>query len=618
VTPHDRSRRLFHARLESLQRDAHKLFKWLLLAQWLLAIGIALVVSPYAWAGRNKTLHVHLQSALFFGALLNTLPWYLIRTRPSSATTRHVVALAQVLWSALLIDLTGGRIETHFHVFVSLAFLAIYRDGWILLSAAAAVALDHLLRGLFWPEAIYGSANPEWWRFLEHASWVVFEVAVLIFATRKARIDMMAIAEREAALQETQHTIEREVQLRTRELGDSLERYRALVENTNAIPWEVDSTGSVLYIAPQAPRLYGCSVEELHGRFPDLIHPEDRERVLTHFARAMAGTTDEGDNVDYRLIRPDGTMVYVRAVLAASKPGQPLRGITIDITKEVKLQGELRQAQKLESIGKLAAGVAHEINTPVQFVNDSVHFVKSASEDLFALLHQAQRVQASVLNGAADVDAARAAEQLGDTLNLAYLHEQVPRALGLALEGLDRVAAIVRSMREFAYPHAAEMASADLNKAIANTLVIARGEYKPVAELETDLGELPPVRCHVGDINQVVLNIVVNAAHAIAAKKSGEPGRITVRTRAEGDHVVIAIGDTGVGIPEHARERVYDPFFTTKEVGSGTGQGLSISHTVVVERHRGALWFESRVGVGTTFFIRLPVAGQQRIEKPAA
>jgi two-component system NtrC family sensor kinase len=177
------------------------------------------------------------------------------------------------------------------------------------------------------------------------------------------------------------------------------------------------------------------------------------------------------------------------------------------------------------------------------------------------------------------------------------------------LEGLERIATIVRSMKEFAHPDQAAMTLADLNQAIKSTLVIAHNEYKYVASVETDFGELPPVPCYLGEINQVVLNLLVNAAHAISdvVKDSGAMGKLTVRTRFDANEVEIAIGDTGTGIPEVAREKVFDPFFTTKEVGKGTGQGLAIAHSVIVKKHGGTLRFESECGKGTKFFIRLPV-----------
>ena len=177
------------------------------------------------------------------------------------------------------------------------------------------------------------------------------------------------------------------------------------------------------------------------------------------------------------------------------------------------------------------------------------------------------------------------------------------------MEGVDRVATIVRAMKEFAHPESKEMASADLNKALQSTITVARNEWKYVAEVDTDFADLPLVACNVGDLNQVFLNLLVNAAHAIAdVRKDGPKGRIVIRTEREQDRVHISIADNGSGIPESIRSRIYDPFFTTKEVGRGTGQGLAIARSVVVDRHKGSLTFDSEVGKGTTFHIRLPIS----------
>lgn len=275
-----------------------------------------------------------------------------------------------------------------------------------------------------------------------------------------------------------------------------------------------------------------------------------------------------------------------------------------------KIELELHQAQKLESVGRLAAGIAHEINTPVQFVSDSLEFVRTAVGDLFDLVDKLAVVQRSVSSGAPNLCAANSAAEASEAADLPYLTTQVPKALELAAEGLGRVATIVRSMKEFARPDASDMVPTDLNRAVQSTLTMAHNEYRYVADLVVELGELPPVPCRIGELNQVVLNILVNAAHAIGDVVAGSErrGTITVKTYREGDDAVISVTDTGNGIPDTIRAQIFDPFFTTKEVGKGTGQGLAIARSVVVDKHRGKLTFESAVGGGTTFFIRVPIA----------
>jgi PAS domain S-box-containing protein len=273
-------------------------------------------------------------------------------------------------------------------------------------------------------------------------------------------------------------------------------------------------------------------------------------------------------------------------------------GTGFDITERKAAEERMASSDRLESIGRLAAGVAHEINTPVQYLNDSVSFIREGVGELLAYI---DKLHASLPQKPEDND------------DVDYLREELPPALTRVAEGLARIAEIVRSMKHFSHADQREMSEVDLNASIASTLVIARSEYRDCADIETDYAPLPLVTCHGGQINQVVLNLVVNSADAISdfVKQHGGRGRITLRTALEGDHVLITIADTGGGIPEAIQARIFDPFFTTKEVGRGTGQGLSIVRSTIVKGHGGQLDFVSEMGKGTTFYVRLPV-------KPAA
>ncbi len=290
-----------------------------------------------------------------------------------------------------------------------------------------------------------------------------------------------------------------------------------------------------------------------------------------------------------------------------------------EIADRNKMEIQLRHAQKMESIGQLAAGIAHEINTPTQYIGDNTRFVQDAVGELLALVDAMEMLTAP--------DAAPpSAEWLADfrarmaRADLGYLRQEIPKAITQSLDGVARVARIVRAMKEFSHPGTTEKTPLNLNHAIESTLTVATNEWKYVAELVTDFDSaLPPVPCLPGEFNQVVLNIVVNASHAIAdvVGDGGQgKGTITVSTRRDGEWAELRIRDTGTGIPEHARQRIFDPFFTTKGVGKGTGQGLAIAHSVVVEKHGGTLHFETELGQGTTFVIRLPLrapAAERRV-----
>jgi len=207
-----------------------------------------------------------------------------------------------------------------------------------------------------------------------------------------------------------------------------------------------------------------------------------------------------------------------------------------------------------------------------------------------------------------------------ETADLQYLDEHVPGAFERCIDGLSRISSIVGAMREFAHPDQREKSSADLNQAIRATLTIAKNEYKYVADVEIELGELPPVSCYVGHLNQVFLNLLVNAAHAISdvVGDTSAKGVIRVRTAHDGDTARIEIEDTGCGISAAVQDRIFDPFFTTKEVGKGSGQGLAIARSIIVDEHNGLLTCESEEGKGTKFIIRLPVDGKGEKKTKAA
>ena len=294
-------------------------------------------------------------------------------------------------------------------------------------------------------------------------------------------------------------------------------------------------------------------------------------------------------------------------------PNEKSAGLLItgaDTTERKHLELQLRQAQKLEAIGQLAAGIAHEINTPTQYVSDNTRFLKESWAVIHQLLRLSKTLQEEAACGAISEGTIAELSHSAEMADLDYLLEEIPRAIEQSLEGVQRVAKIVRAMKEFSHPGAEEKRAIDINKAIETTITVARNEWKYVSEVETHFDEnLPTVLCHAGEFNQVILNLIINSAHAIAQVVgdgvSGK-GKITIATRHDEDWVEISVGDTGTGVPEEIRSRIFEPFFTTKPVGKGTGQGLALAHAVVVRRHGGSIWFDTEVGKGTTFYIRLP------------
>jgi signal transduction histidine kinase len=280
-----------------------------------------------------------------------------------------------------------------------------------------------------------------------------------------------------------------------------------------------------------------------------------------------------------------------------------------DVTSRRRLEKELAESHKLEAVGQLASGIAHEINTPIQFVGDNLTFIGESLRDVFVLLHALQKHEPSapLLEANTDID-------------LAFLEKELPSAVEMACEGVQRVAELVRGMKEFAHQDHGEVQPTDLNRALERTITIARNEWKYVAEVKTDFGKLPLVPCQASAMRQVFLNLICNAAQAIGERhgpSGSHKGLIRVSTRSDGASVRISVSDTGNGIPEAVRPRIFEPFFTTKPAGRGTGQGLAISHSIVCEKHHGRLDFETELGVGTTFHVLLPLQGNPSDPKKA-
>jgi signal transduction histidine kinase len=292
--------------------------------------------------------------------------------------------------------------------------------------------------------------------------------------------------------------------------------------------------------------------------------------------------------------------------------------LNVLIEDNKKMEMDLRHAQKLEAVGSLAAGIAHEINTPIQFVSDNTHFLRDAFRAISGVVARYENISAEIIKGSLSRQAIDEAVAEREKVDWEFLRDEIPKAIDQTIEGLKQVATIVRAMKDFSHVDHRGIAAADLNQAIESTLIVARNELKYVADVNCDYGQLSPVFCNLGDLNQVFLNLLVNAAHAIgdADKPAGSKGRIGVRTRQDGEFVEVAISDSGTGIPEEIREKIFDPFFTTKEVGKGTGQGLSIARSIVVKKHGGTLTFETELGHGTTFYVRLPVSGVRETITP--
>jgi PAS domain S-box-containing protein len=315
-----------------------------------------------------------------------------------------------------------------------------------------------------------------------------------------------------------------------------------------------------------------------------------------------------------RLIRSIATGADITAKRESARRQRELQDqLVAELKERERILSELQLSQKLESVGRLASGIAHEINTPIQYIGDCIHFLKSGFADTDQILSGWQGLVAALPSGV-DADLLRAeTADLCAKHELEFLKGEIPKAFKRMSDGVERVATIVRSMKEFAHPDSSEQGDADINHALLSTLNIASHVYKFVAQVQTEFAELPDVMCYMGALNQVFLNLIVNSAHAIEdAGRTVETGVIAIGTSREGANVVIRIRDNGCGIPPENLTKLYDPFFTTKQVGRGTGQGLAIARSIVVDKHAGDMRVSSTVGIGTEFILTLPIGGLVR------
>lgn len=370
----------------------------------------------------------------------------------------------------------------------------------------------------------------------------------------------------------------------------------------------IDEQFRFVEVSAASKRILGYEPHELEGRkFTEHLHPEDLERTEQEVDFVMEGRALY--HFENRYTRKDGVMTHLGWSASWSPADRLLFCVARDIAEQKRaeeqrqqMELQLRHAQKLEAIGQLAAGIAHEINTPTQFTEHNLRFLQETFPKLMQLL-----------KGAAPGQQSEEPQGTTGQSEFEFFVKEIPAAIEEALQGTGRISKIVRAMKEFSHPGSPDNKPepANINHAIETTITVARSEWKHVAEMVTEFdAHLPLVPVFAGEFNQVILNLVVNAAHAISEATHGDrqrKGIITVSTRHDGDWAEVRVSDNGTGIPEDIRHRIFEPFFTTKKVGLGTGQGLTLAHSVIVKKHLGDLRFETETGKGTSFIIRLPL-----------
>jgi len=598
----ERCQELFREQQQNIIQHTDWIFGRLMIVQWVAAVAIAWLVSPRTWEGTQSEIHPHIWAAVLLGGIITSLPVLFTFTQPGKALTRHTVAVGQMLMSALLIHLTGGRIETHFHVFGSLAILAFYRDWRVLVSATAVVYIDHLLRGYFWPESVYGVLSAPIWRSFEHAGWVIFEVSFLIVSIRKSLSEMMNVAERQAKLEALNANIERVVDERTAELRrenierrqaeEQLQKSQARLAQAQQIAhvgsWEWDIAEDKVTWSDEIARLYGHKPEDMGATMAkcfERVHPDDAARAKAVMESAVRDL--QPFECEHRVITPEGIerTLHGRGEVIVGENGKVLRmiGTAQDITAAKKAaealretDEKLRQSQKMEAVGRLAGGVAHDFNNLL-----------------------------TVVTGYCDILLRR----LGETNSMREDALEIQRAA-------ERAASLTRQLLAFSRKQVLQPRVLDLNETMENMGAMLRRLIGEDIELRACLDpKLGRIKADKGQIEQVILNLAVNARDAMpfGGKLTIETSNVFLDQRSvfrnrgldPGEYVMMAISDTGVGMTEEVKAHLFEPFFSTKGLGKGTGLGLATCYGIVCQSE-GDIRVYSEPGVGTTFKIYLP------------
>lgn len=396
--------------------------------------------------------------------------------------------------------------------------------------------------------------------------------------------------------------------------------YKQLLTAISSILIGLDESSTIKLWNKSAENIFQLSFDEVRHKTLGQIAISCEIQAITEAIKECRENNQVVRTSEIAYTRADGNAGFLGFSLSPINPDKNSKLSVLlvgaDITAKKDMEKQLLHAQKLESIGQLSAGIAHEINTPIQYVGDNINFLSDSFSELASLVEDIKQMAAAAKENSQEPDMSKKILAAMETTDIDYLLEEIPAAIAQSKEGVFRVSKIVNAMKEFSHGSDNKV-NADINRAINSTIIVAQSEWKNVAQIETTFEEnLPMVPCFLSEVNQVILNMIINAVHAIEdtlADKHQTQGLIKIATRTLNDSVEISISDSGSGIPEAIKNRVFDPFFTTKEVGKGSGQGLSIAYDVITRKHGGTISVNSRHGEGTTFIISLPLEPDETI-----
>ena len=606
-----RAAQLFAEARHDIHRRNDRLFAGLMAFQWLMGIAFALWVSPLAWDGPVSRTHLHVWAAIVVGGIISLFPALLGLFRPGMPSTRYIIAVAQMLMGALLIHLTGGRIETHFHVFGSLAFLAFYRDWRVLIPATVVVALDHMLRGFFWPQSVYGVVVASQWRWIEHAAWVLFEDVFLFVACRRSIVEMQLTAERTA-------TLEREVRTRQEAENDARNaraRNDAVLDVALDCVILIDDSGRITQFNPAAVRTFGYSEAEAVGAdLVEAIFPADRRGPLREALARYLATGDTAilnRRLELTAIRKGGESFPAEIAIApiSTEGAKMFAAYVRDITERKRIERELASyTNVLEAAHETQRKDAERLAVLVSELRVAHQRAEKAtrakSEFLASMSHELRTPLNAIILYSELLQ--ETAEDGGQTESIGDLK----RIQGAGKHLLDLINGILDLSKIEAGKMVLSLETFHINTMVAGLVDTVRPLVEKNRNTLTVRGadEMRPMHADLTKTRQILLNLLSNAS------KFTHDGTILVEIRersVDGAAAVeFSVTDTGVGMTLEQTQKVFDPFTqadvtTTRKYG-GTGLGLAIVARFC-DLMGGSVWVESRPGEGSRFVVRLPL-----------
>jgi len=620
-----RARELYSQRLKQEHRLLGRTFAWLMLIQWIGGIAAALLISPYTWSGPDWDVHIHLYSAIFLGGLLASFPTYLALFHPNNLLTRHLLAVSQILFSSLLIHLTGGRIETHFHVFGSLAFLAFFRDWKILLTATIVTAADHFLRGVIWPQSIYGMSTGVEWRWLEHSAWVIFEDIFLLCAIRNLNREVWSNCQQQVSLEQNYLEVESKVQERTRELHQSESLLRCVIDSSIDCVIQTDQEGRIIEFNPAAELIFGGPRSEAIGRpLCELIADQN---VQATYERAFEQYRDQGsaDVIGQRTTflakkLNDDEFLAEMCLTTSSINGRTvftcyLRDITeIKEAEEERLRmhRELVDAARQAGIADTATGVLHNVGNVLNSVNVSALTIRESVKR--STVGRVGQVSELIELNRERLPEFMTNDERGKRLP-GYLNKLSAQLLGEQENLSGELEALLRNVEHVKSVIATQQSIAKtsgltelyyIQQLVEDALTMQCSSFaNHEIRIEREYDDLPEIVIDKQKALQILVNLIKNGKEAIKARKSDKRIlTITIR-QLDADFCEIAITDSGIGIDRDQLKRIFAHGFTTKQ----TGHGFGLHSCANFAREMGGdLTVESEgLNLGATFRLRLPI-----------